>query len=369
MAYIGNSYKPKIVPDEVIDTKVNRDGGELTGDLNAGNNAINNISSVTGENDEIDFSGNAIKGLKSLNGGPLSGFRNKIINGNFDIWQRATSQTSSGYGSDDRWQNTFLNGAMTHSQQTFTIGQTDVAGNPKCYSRTVYTHASGASDYCIKRQHIENVETLSGKTATLTFWAKADSAKDIIIELTQTFGSGGSPSSEVRLSPETFSLTTSWQKFTRTISMPSLSGKTIGTNGDDKIRLLIWYSAGTDYDVFTGGLGNQSGTYDIARVSLVEGDATLEDDPFEPRPLPIEKHLCQRYTCEVGFTLNNLAAPYDNQLSFPNEMRANPSITLIGGTEGGGLIGLSALTPKLGFRQVSAASSHVDAVYRFDAEL
>ena len=56
-------------------------------------------------------------------------FKNRIINGNFDVWQRATSQTSSGYGSDDRWTNSNTGSTKTHSRQTFDLGQTDVPGN------------------------------------------------------------------------------------------------------------------------------------------------------------------------------------------------------------------------------------------------
>jgi hypothetical protein len=43
--------------------------------------------------------------VASINAGPLAGMRNAIINGNFDIWQRGTSFTGSGYGSADRWSN------------------------------------------------------------------------------------------------------------------------------------------------------------------------------------------------------------------------------------------------------------------------
>ena len=52
--------------------------------------------------------------------------KNWIINGMFDVWQRGTSQTSIGYGSDDRWQNAHQVSTKTHSRQAFIVGQTDV---------------------------------------------------------------------------------------------------------------------------------------------------------------------------------------------------------------------------------------------------
>ena len=48
---------------------------------------------------------------------------NALINGGFDLWQRATSQTASGYGSDDRWNNGNVGTTIVHSRQTFTLGQ------------------------------------------------------------------------------------------------------------------------------------------------------------------------------------------------------------------------------------------------------
>lgn len=238
-----------------------------------------------------------VVGLQSA----LSDFRNKVINGDFDIWQRATSQTGNSYGSDDRWRNDNIGSTKTHSRQAFTVGQTDVPGNPRFYSRTVVTSVAGAGNYALKQQAIEDVRSLAGKTATLTFYAKADAAKNIATEFFQMFGTGGAPSATVAfIGVQQFALTTSWQKFSVLIAIPSIAGKTLGTNGNDYLAFRFWFEAGSNSNANTGSLGQQSGTFDIAHVSVVEGDATGEADPFSPRHIQQEGLLVRRYYYSAG---------------------------------------------------------------------
>lgn len=226
----------------------------------------------------------------------VSGFRNKIINGDFDIWQRATSQTLSGYGSADRWSSINFGTTKVASQQAFSLGQTSVPGNPEYFMRHVVTSVTGASHYAVLWHKIEGVRSLAGKTITATFWAKADTTKNIGVEFLQSFGTGGSPSAQVDgIGSQLLGLTTSWQKFSVTISLPSISTKVLGSDNNDSLQIMFWFDAGSNWNTRSANLGQQSGTFDIAHVSLVEGDVTGEDDPFEERHIAIEQILCERY--------------------------------------------------------------------------
>lgn len=235
-----------------------------------------------------------LQGLKQIIA-PLG--KNKIINGDFDIWQRATSQTSSGYGSDDRWSNLNIGSTKVHSQQTFTLGQTDVPSNPEFYSRTVVTSVAGAGNFVQKVQRIEGVESFSGEKVAVSFRMKADSAKDIAVGFLQNFGTSGSPSADVEgIEVTTLSLTTVWQLFTVIVDIPSIAGKTLGSDGNDYLQFEMWFDAGSDFNARTNSLGQQSGTFDISHVQIEKSSVVTEFESLSRGQvlelcLPYHRHI------------------------------------------------------------------------------
>jgi hypothetical protein len=101
----------------------------------------------------------------------------------------------------------------------------------------------------------------------------------------QNFGTGGSPSATVITTQSTLSpsnaVTTSWQRFSATIAIPTVSGKTVGTNNDDFLQLSI---------EFTQNAGAQ--TLHVADVQLEEGPIAT---PFRYRSINEEIRLCARF--------------------------------------------------------------------------
>ena len=223
-----------------------------------------------------------------------TGFKNYIINGNFDVWQRGTSQTSNAYGSDDRFINGNVGSTKTHSRQTCTDTERALF-NAQYYSRTVVSSVVGTSNQVVKFQFIEDVTKLAGKTVTLSFWAKADSTKNIAIDFGQIFGLGGTPSTEVSaVGVTTFNLTSTWQKFTKTVTLPSIVGKTLGTDGVHTTSswVVFWFDAGSYFNTRTNSLGQQSGTFGSAQIQLVEGSVAT---PFENLSYALQYEQCRRY--------------------------------------------------------------------------
>ena len=306
--------------------------------------------------------------------GPLAGFRNAIINGNFDHWQRGTSFSGNEYGAD-RWFNSVIGSSATQSQQAFALGQTDVPNEPEYFARTVVSSVAGAGNFSILQQRIEDVRSFAGQTVTLSFYAKADAAKNIAVDFSQNFGTGGSPSVPVTaLGVTTISLTTTFQKFTVTAALPSIAGKTLGTNGNHFLSINLWFDAGSNFDARTNSLGQQSGTFDIAQVQLEAGSVAT---PFERRPVGTELALCQRYyqTGRIygwvfAGTVGNVRCTVER---YKVTMRASPAVIVSGMTfvnantfqvEGDGGTGFGGFVNALGAGAINASGS-----YTADAEL
>lgn len=224
-----------------------------------------------------------------------AGFRNAIINGDFRINQRAfTSTTTSGTYGFDRWVLITNNGTCTHSTQAFTVGNAISGYEPINHARMVTSGQTLAGAFSLLVQKIEDVRTFAGQTITISFWAKAASGTPkVVIETEQYFGAGGSPSANVTTYAGQATLSTSWNRYSVTVAVPSISGKTLGTTaGSSFFELNLWTSAGTDFNARTNSLGIQSTTIDFWGVQVEAGSVAT---PFEQRPIGTELALCKRY--------------------------------------------------------------------------
>lgn len=212
--------------------------------------------------------------------------RNRIINGDFSINQRAfTSLTNLNQYGFDRWIISPSGGTVTYSTQTPAPG--DLPESAKAFAR-IATSQTG-TNYCYFYQPIESVRTLSGKKATISFWAKAASGTPKVwIELIQIFGTGGSTLNTVMGSNIT--LSTIWTRYSVTLDIPSLTGKTIGSETDQQLQFRLFVSDGSVASY--RGLGVQSNTFDFWGVQLEEGSYATT---YEQKSYADELRDCQRY--------------------------------------------------------------------------
>ena len=290
--------------------------------------AVQLSDSTSSTSTTLAATANAVKqayDLAAANTVPTSlGFaagKNKIINGDFGIWQRGTSVTltnnTTAY-TTDRWYiyTSFSAGSSTVARQTFTPGTAPVAGYEGEYFAR-YTAGSTVT-YVEFGQRIEGVQTFAGQTATLSFWAKASANTTLSGTLVQNFGSGGS--SAVSTGAGSHSITTSWQRFTATVSVPSISGKTIGAGN--------YLNA-----VFASSSLTGSQTIDFWGVQLEAGSVATA---FQTATGTIQGELaaCQRYywrntggstytTYSIGNNYSTTGAVFTVQ--FPVPMRIEPA--------------------------------------------
>jgi hypothetical protein len=280
----------------------------------------------------------------------LSMARQALNNGNFDIWQRgvtATNILNGDYGSADRWQQ-YVNAdggtlptSIVYSRQTLTSGDLP---NSFYFYRVAPNGAGssfGAGAYGITAQQIENgVRYLCGlnKKVTVTFWARSSIAnKKFGIGMVLLYGSGGSPSADEFINGKSWTLTTSWTKYTHTFTTNTLVGKTFGTNGDDRLNLYLGYAWGTGtFGTVLGSPGvaetfGGAGNIDIAQVQLCAGEVAL---PFQPKSYGQELADCQRYYYRItgiDDSYTTLACGQNDNtqantcvVPFPCVMRADP---------------------------------------------
>jgi len=240
---------------------------------------------------------------------------NYIVNGDFSINQRRPATATSATGSAtfggyaiDRW--VFVTG--TGNTSTLTLTPTDLAFGHFTISPNgigvsypgVYvtdrvlrvsssTSVTGTSGYI--QTEIEDASTLSGKTCTLSgsIYTTSGSLGPYGIQLFQIFGTGGSPSANVTVLNTTFtnSIIQNWEFFSTTFVMPSVYGKTEGTNSDSRLALRILNQSNVTTDYYTAN-------WQLEEAPYYTG--------FHKRTFQEELQLCKRYY-QKSFGVNQLA--------------------------------------------------------------
>jgi hypothetical protein len=211
-------------------------------------------------------------------------FRNKIINGGFDIWQRGTTFTGVGAGvfTADRW---------TTSSSTATLNK-NILRQPMSVSDLPFTEAG--LTYCLRASYTSGTNTSelpicqpieltrtgspgpfkSGQIYTLSYYARCQSNNTIRWSL--QFRDNSNTGTNASQGPsELQTITTSWTRYSHTFTLHSPNA----TN----TSLCV---------TFTNNATPANTNIDITGVQLEEGSVVT---PFEQRPIGTELALCQRY--------------------------------------------------------------------------
>lgn len=251
------------------------------------------------------------------------GLRNRLINGNMQIAQRASSSTTQGYASVDRWYNN-----RTGSTPNLTQAQAYGAfGTTKTCLTLQRTSGDTNVGNLVSYQAIEGVNCagLSGSNVTFSFnigtgSSVATSGHGVTIYYqTTTTDKGPISAGWTSLTAQAFTVSASTSFVTKqfVFAVPSNATQLMVS-----ISLAVPGTAGADEKFY------------ITDAQLEQGSAAT---PFEQRPYGLELGLCQRYY-QTGYVLQQGSAGYfmsyfggSNGISpmqiLPVIMRSAPSVT------------------------------------------
>ena len=305
--------------------------------------------------------GSATANLSSVNGGPIAGSRNRIINGDMRIDQRnAGASVTPALGgfvyTVDRWNAYVTQNSKCTIQQnagsvTPPVGFTNYLGVTSSSAYSI-----GSTDLFLLNQAVEGFNTAdlawgtaNAKTVALSFWVRSS--------LAGTFGGALLNNAADRSYPFSYSIPTAntWTQISVTIAGDT-TGTWLTTNGLG-IRVAFGFGVGSTYSATAGSwaagqywsatgatsvVGTSGATFYITGVQLEPGSTAT---PFERRSYGQELALCQRYYSKsfpaasgfpgapyydgnMGWGQSVEPAAVSMSVRFPVEMRATPTVTI-----------------------------------------
>lgn len=300
----------EVTIDTTKKTAVVHDGA-TAGGLALAREDLSNVSPLS----TAKHADNSITPAKLVNSGAELGMRNRIINGSMAVSQRGTvfSAVADSTYTLDRWTLTYngSGGTRNISQLPFAMGsvEADYLTNYLEFQQSV---AGSGGTYNTLNTRIEDARTLSGKTVTLSFYARFFGSSNTLpqIVLRQNFGSGGSTFVDTVITTSV-AIGTGFARYTVTATLPSVTGKTLGSSSF--LELICFLPI------------NQTFTFHISGIQLEQGSAAT---PFEFRSYGTELALCQRYYQGSQQYYGLKVASGYARVSFPIPvMRAAPTVT------------------------------------------
>ena len=295
-------------------------------------------------------------GVKKLVGSNFN-FKNKIINGDFSVWQRGESFTSSDTN-DLYTADRFVAGKnVTEGELNITKSTLDNKNSLKIKINSPITDLSGSNNvygivYKFEGQHLYNL-ALDGKDITISFLFKSNVSGEYSVALRN----GTSPSSGVQSYVTNFQYENinSVQRIKITIPLnnewnPSLlNNENIGfvlnigfINNENFIAPSLNTWLNDNYLTTTNSVNwaaNTNNYIEIAELQLEEGTVATD---FEQVPFDVQLHRCRRYffntmyphfrydILDGALTTNAISTVDFSERSYylKNKLRTSPAITV-----------------------------------------
>lgn len=281
----------------------------LATDANELTSLVNQITEIEGAIEQANTNFHAIQSLPEMPEipPPVLSFRNKIINGNFAIWQRRTTSISphSGYQTADRW---YLGANIGNSRNNDSPAEFQ-------YSLDVNGSVADSNGYALLFHRIESKNIISsiGKKLTLSAYVRniGTSTANVSAEIYYPNSTDNWAAQTLVGGLTTQAITNEWSR----IVFPSFD---VPADANKGLEVRIFR-----YDA------SNSQQWRITGVQLEEGEVAT---PFEHRPYGVELSLCQRYFSQTWgkwYGVTQAAGFFEGcAITWPVEMRTAPTTTV-----------------------------------------
>ena len=269
--YTNGVWRAATSPSDALDDRyVEVAGDTMTGALSINDEIILNTDG------SAEFAGDVQ--MASQNSGPLAGFRNVLINGSMDVYQRGIdngAQTSAGYFSADRWlQNNNSTSLIFNDASLLEAG----------FSKALRINRSSGSPWIAQGVELPQLTNgsyrapgpfVEGSVWTLSWWTKQDPAAPSV-----NFNDGVATTANNVVNtveqPVLVESVGAWNRYSSKVTMVADTS----SSTTRCLRVIINTAVGANAD------------FEVTGIQLEPGPVAT---PFEHRPIGTELALCQRY--------------------------------------------------------------------------